>query len=280
MSLEIKTKEIIKHFGFKFNKNLGQNFLIDETILQNTVDALELTEKSCVIEIGPGIGTLTHEIAKGCREIHSIEIDRELIPILEETLGNHNNIHLINDDALKVDFKKLIEENNLDDVKIAANLPYYVTTPMITKIFNSDLNIKTIVLMIQKEAADRIMAEPDTREYGFISVISQYYSSIKRVCGVSPSSFIPQPKIESIVIRMDIEKPKYGVMDEKLFFRIVKDSFNMRRKTIKNALKQLGISEDKIKDALEASNIDAKRRGETLSISEFAELSNEIKKRM
>lgn len=280
MSLIEKTKDIVKHFKFKFNKSFGQNFLIDEDILEKTIEAMDLNPESTVIEIGPGIGTLTHEIAKKAGRVYSIEIDETLIPILEETLGNYNNVSIIKGDALKVDFKKLIDEYEMKNVKIAANLPYYITTPVVTKIFTENPGAESITLMIQKEAADRITAKPNTDEYGHISIISQYYSNITRICKVSPSSFMPQPKVESVVIRMDLKEPEYGVVDEKLFFRIVRDSFNMRRKTLWNVLKGVGLSPELLREAMEASGIEEKRRGETLSIEEFARLSNEIKARM
>lgn len=279
MSLVQKTKGIIEHFDFKFNKNYGQNFLIDEGILKKTIDAMELTKDSCVIEIGPGIGTMTHEIAKNCKKLYAIEIDDMLIPILKETLGNYENITIIQKDALKVDFSEL-SDGAFSEVKVAANLPYYVTTPMVTKLFTEKAPIKSITLMIQKEAAERITAKPGTHEYGYLSILCQYYSDIKRICKVPPSSFIPQPKVESVVIRMDLREPGYGVIDEKLFFKIVRDAFNMRRKTLWNTLKGVGISSEKMKEALKASEIDEKRRGETLSIEEFGRLSNEIKSRM
>lgn len=273
-----KTKEIISHFNFKFNKNFGQNFLINEEILDKAVEGMNLTKDSCVIEIGAGIGTLTQEMAKRCKKVVAIEIDDTLIPILNETLSEYNNINIIHRDALKVDFNSLIEEEGLENVRISANLPYYVTTPILTKIFNEKPAINGMTLMLQKEAADRIMAAPNTDEYGVLSTLVQYYADVERVCTVPPSSFIPQPRVESVVININIRKePRVNVMDEALFFRIIKTSFNMRRKTLWNVLKQTGQSEDKLKKAFEASAIDPKRRGETLSLEEFAALSNKLK---
>lgn len=274
-----KTKEIISHFNFKFNKNFGQNFLINEEILEKAVEGMNLTKDSCVIEIGAGIGTLTQEMAKRCKKVVAIEIDDTLIPILNETLSEYNNINIIHRDALKVDFNSLIEEEGLENVRISANLPYYVTTPILTKIFNEKPAINGMTLMLQKEAADRIMAAPNTDEYGVLSTLVQYYADVDRVCTVPPSSFIPQPRVESVVININIRKePRVNVMDEALFFRIIKTSFNMRRKTLWNVLKQTGLSEDKLKKSFEDSAIDPKRRGETLSLEEFATLSDEVKK--
>lgn len=281
MSLASKTKDIVKHFEFHFSKSLGQNFLIDQNILNKIVDAAELDHNSCALEIGPGIGTLTQEMAKRAKKVVAIELDDNLIPILNETLGNYENIKIIHNDALKVDFKRLIEEEGLENVKVVANLPYYVTTPIITKIFTEKAGIKSIVVMIQKEVADRISAKPNTKEYGSLSLLAQYYSDITKVCKVPPSCFIPNPKVESAVIKMDIRpEPRVKVMDENLFFRIIRDAFNMRRKTLWNALKQIGLNEEKMQEAMNAAGIDPKRRGETLSIEEFAKLSDEIKIRL
>lgn len=275
-----KTKEIINHFNFRFNKNFGQNFLINEEVLKKTIGGMNLGQDNCVIEIGPGIGTLTQEMAKNCKRVVAIEIDETLIPVLEETLRDYDNVKIIHNDALKVDFNNLINEEGLENVKIAANLPYYVTTPVIIKIFNEKPPVESMTLMLQKEAGDRIMAEPNTDEYGVISTLVQYYAEVERVCTVPPSSFIPQPRVESVVLNISIRRePKVKVMDEGLLFRIIKASFNMRRKTLWNVLKQTGLSEDKLKEAFEASSIDPKRRGETLSLEEFGRLSDEVKKR-
>ncbi|KRQ86315.1 Ribosomal RNA small subunit methyltransferase A [Caloramator mitchellensis] len=277
MGIKSKTMDIVKHFEFKFNKNLGQNFLIDENILNKIVDAAELNENSSVIEIGPGIGTLTQEMAKRAKKVIAIEIDKTLIPILDETLANYPNIKVINADALKVDFNEIIEKEQLDNVKVVANLPYYVTTPIIAKILNEGAKIKSMIIMIQKEVADRIVAKPDTDEYGTLSLLCQYHCDIKKVAKVSQNCFVPPPKVESAVIRLDVlDKKRVDVEDEKLFFNIIKAAFNMRRKTLHNALKTLGISQDILEGAMERAGIDAKRRGETLSIEEYAALSNEV----
>jgi 16S rRNA (adenine1518-N6/adenine1519-N6)-dimethyltransferase len=281
MSLVAKTKEIVNHFEFKFSKSLGQNFLIDQNVLDKIVEAAELSEESSVIEIGPGIGTLTQEMARKAKRVIAIEIDDNLIPVLGETLENYNNIKLIHNDALKVDFKKLIEEEGLRDVSVVANLPYYVTTPIISKLLTEKPGLKSIVIMIQKEVAERMASGPGSKEYGSLSLLVQYYCEVEKVAKVSPSCFMPPPKVESSVIKMIIrDEPAVKVLDEKLFFKIIRDSFNMRRKTLWNVLKQTGISQEKLEKALKEAGIDPQRRGETLSIEEFGKLSDEIKKNM
>jgi 16S rRNA (adenine1518-N6/adenine1519-N6)-dimethyltransferase len=281
LSLSTKTREIVKHFEFRFSKSLGQNFLVDQSVLDRITDAADLDENSCAIEIGPGIGTLTQELAKRCKKVIAIELDDNLIPILGETLANYENVKVIHQDALKVDFKKLIEEEELKNVRVVANLPYYVTTPIISKLFTEKPGIDSIIVMIQKEVAERIAAKPDTKEYGSISLLAQYYSDPEKICKVPPSCFMPSPKVESAVIKMSIRKePRVNVKDEKLFFRVIRDAFNMRRKTLWNTLKQIGLPDEKMTEALSAAGIDPKRRGETLSIEEFAKLSDEIKVRM
>lgn len=278
MGLKSKTMEIVKYFEFKFNKNLGQNFLIDENILKKIIDAAELDENSTVIEIGPGIGTLTQEMAKRCKKVVAVEIDKNLISILEETLGNFDNIKIIHADALKVDFNKIIEEENLENVKVVANLPYYVTTPIIAKLLNERVKISSMIIMIQKEVADRILAKPNTDEYGTLSLLCQYHCDIKKICKVSPNCFVPPPRVESMVIRLDIrDQKRVEVLDEELFFNIIKSAFNMRRKTLSNSLKSIA-NEDILLKGLEELSIDPKRRGETLSIEEFAKLSNILSK--
>lgn len=276
MSLVSKTKDIVKHFDFKFAKSLGQNFLIDTNIIENIIDASELDENSCALEIGPGIGVLTQEMAKRCKKVVAIEIDNRLIPVLKETLSEFNNIDIVHSDALKVDFENLFKEKEMTNVKVVANLPYYVTTPLISKIFKECKGVQSITIMIQKEVAERLIAKPSTKEYGALTLLANYYSTVEKVVKVPPSCFIPNPKVESMVIKMNIKAPEVDLKDEKLFFRIIRDSFNMRRKTLTNSLRPIGLSGDSLKEALNLAEIDEKRRGETLSIEEFAKLSNEI----
>lgn len=279
MSLSSKTREIIKYFEFKFNKNLGQNFLIDQNILDKIVEGAELDSDDCVIEIGPGIGTLTQEMAKHCKRVIAIEIDDTLISILNETLANFDNIKIIHKDALKVNFKELIREENLENVKVAANLPYYLTTPIITNLLIQKPGIKSITVMIQKEVAERILSKPGTKEYGALSLLCRYYSDVHKICRVSQNCFVPKPKVESEVVRMDIrETPSVSVIDEDLLFKVIRNAFNMRRKTLWNALKQTGLPENSLKEAFERAGIDPVRRGETLTLEEFGKLSDEIKR--
>ena len=269
------TKELVQKYNFKFSKALGQNFLIDDKVLTDIVDGAEIGEHDYVIEIGPGVGTLTRVMLPRAKKVTSIELDSDLIPILTEELKEFDNFELIHKDALKVDFNELIGEEK--SVKMAANLPYYVTTPIITKMITSNYNFKSLTIMIQKEVAERIDAEPNCKEYGSLSVLVQFYCDTKIVRKVSPASFIPRPKVESIVIRLDkLPEPRIQVKDEKLFFTVVRDSFNMRRKTLWNALKPIGLPKEKMEKAFEISGIDQKRRGETLSIEEFGKLSDAI----
>ena len=278
MNLEEKTRSIVKHFNFRFSKGLGQNFLIDQNVLDSIVESSGLDENCTAIEIGPGIGTLTQEIAKRCKKVLSIELDDKLIPVLGETLGNYENVKIVHADALQIDLNELIEAEGMKNIKLLANLPYYVTTPIITKIFEEKTIIDSITVMIQKEVGDRIAAKPGTKDYGSLSLLCQYYSVPVKVCDVPPGAFMPEPKVDSVVVKMELLKePAVKVIDEKLFFSIVRFAFNMRRKTLWNALKPVGLGDEKLKAALEKANIDPIRRGETLSIQEFGTLSNCIK---
>lgn len=278
MSLASKTKDIINHFEFKFNKNFGQNFLIDELILNRIVESSDIDSETHVIEIGPGIGTLTQEMAKKAGHITAIEIDPSLVEILKETLSNYNNIEIIQGDALKANFNEIIKDSTYKKFKVVANLPYYMTTPMITKILNEWKGIESITLMIQKEAGDRVMAKADEEEYGTLALTANYYSTVNRICKAAPVCFMPQPRVESVVLRMDIYKePPYYVSDEKLLFNIIKGAFNMRRKTLWNVLKGYGLPKEELKVVFEEAGIDEKRRGETLSLKEFADLTNSLK---
>lgn len=268
-----KTKDIVKKYGFRFTKSLGQNFLIDDSVLLDIVDGAEVNKEDTVIEIGPGVGTLTRELLKKAKKVYSIELDAELIPILTEELKDFDNFVLIHEDALKHNFSEIIDKEA--SIKVVANLPYYVTTPIITKLLNGNYGFKSITVMIQKEVAERFLATCNTKEYGSITLLVQYYCDISPVRKVSPSSFIPQPKVESMVIKMDkLSKPRVTVKNEALFFRIIRESFNFRRKTLWNALKSLKINSEILKTAFINSGIDDRRRGETLSMEEFASLSD------
>lgn len=269
------TQELVKKYNFKFSKSLGQNFLIDESVLTDIVEGAEVNSEDLVIEIGPGVGSLTAKLLCKAKKVVSIELDNDLIPILETELGEEPNFTLIHNDALKVDFNEIIGEEK--SVKLVANLPYYVTTPIIARLLKEDYKFESLTIMIQKEVAERIDAEPNCKEYGALSLMVQYYCNTKIIRRVSPSCFIPRPKVDSIVIRLDkLSQPKVNVNDEKLMFDIIRNSFNMRRKTLWNGVKFLGLPKESLENAFEKANIDPKRRGETLTLEEFASLSDAI----
>ena len=272
---DYKTQDLVKKYNFKFSKSLGQNFLIDDSVLTDIVDGAEVNKDDLIIEIGPGVGSLTAQLIGKAKKVVSIELDNDLIPILQEELGQYENFTLIHKDALKVDFNEIIGDEK--SVKLVANLPYYVTTPIIVKLLKDNYNFKSLTIMIQKEVAERINAEPNCKEYGALSLLVQYYCDTKIVRKVSPVSFIPRPKVDSIVIRLDrLSEKRVEVKDEKLMFEIIRNAFNMRRKTMWNAVKFLGMKKEDIEKAFELSGIDQKRRGETLSLHEFAILSDNI----
>ena len=272
---DYKTQDLVKKYNFKFSKSLGQNFLIDDSVLTDIVEGAEVNKDDLIIEIGPGVGSLTAQLIGRAKKVVSIELDNDLIPILQEELGQYENFTLIHKDALKVDFNEIIGDEK--SVKLVANLPYYVTTPIIVKLLKDNYNFKSLTIMIQKEVAERINAEPNCKEYGALSLLVQYYCDTKIVRKVSPGSFIPRPKVDSIVIRLDkLSEKRVEVKDEKLMFEIIRNAFNMRRKTMWNAVKFLGMKKEEIEKAFELSEIDQKRRGETLSLHEFALLSDNI----
>ncbi|WP_027632529.1 16S rRNA (adenine(1518)-N(6)/adenine(1519)-N(6))-dimethyltransferase RsmA [Clostridium hydrogeniformans] len=273
--MDNKTKEIVEKYKFKFTKSLGQNFLIDDSVLLDIVNGADINEEDFVIEIGPGVGTLTRVLLERAKRVTAIELDSDLIPILSEELKDYDNFDLVHKDALKVNFNEIIGDE--ESVKLAANLPYYVTTPIIANLLTGGYKFKSLTIMIQKEVAERINSEPNCKEYGALSILVQYYCNTKIVRRVPPTSFIPRPKVDSIVIRLDkLEEPRVKVKSEELFFRVVRDSFNMRRKTLWNATKNLGLSKEDLALAFENSGIDQKRRGETLSLEEFGLLSDAV----
>jgi len=270
---DIKTQELVKKYNFKFTKSLGQNFLVDDSVLSDIVDGAEVNNEDFVIEIGPGVGTLTAQLLMKAKKVTAIELDNDLIPILEKELGHNENFNLIHKDALKVDFNEIIGDEK--SVKLVANLPYYVTTPIILKLLKDGYKFKSLTIMIQKEVAERINAEPDCKEYGALSVLVQYYCDTRIVRSVAPTSFIPRPKVESIVIKLDrLDKPRVEPKDAKLMFELVRAGFNMRRKTLWNATKTLKVNKEKLEEAFKKSRIDPKRRAETLTVQEFATLSD------
>lgn len=276
------TKELLKEFNFRMTKSLGQNFLIDKSILDKIIEGSELTEDDYVLEIGPGMGSMTQKLCEHASKVVAVEIDKNLLPVLKVTLAEYNNVTVINHDILKVDLKKVFEEHFGDKkVKVIANLPYYITTPIIMKLLEEKLNLQSITIMVQKEVGDRIKAAPGGKDYGALSVAVQYYAKPSQVLLVPPHSFIPQPEVDSIVLKLDIlSAPAVAVDDESLFFRVVKASFGQRRKTLLNALNagNLGLSKDQLKEMLNEVGIEENRRGETLSLQEFANITNKLYK--
>ncbi|MFZ5353827.1 MAG: 16S rRNA (adenine(1518)-N(6)/adenine(1519)-N(6))-dimethyltransferase RsmA [Bacillota bacterium] len=276
------TRDLLKQYNFKLSKSLGQNFLIDEEVLEKIITGSEVTKDDCVLEIGPGMGALTQKLCEAAGSVLAVELDKRLIPILSATFSGHENFRLINDDILKINLKETLKENfGEKPAKVVANLPYYITTPIIMKLLEERLNLKSITIMVQKEVGDRLKASPGGKDYGALSVAVQYYCRPMQITLVPPDSFIPQPEVESTVIRLDIlEEPPVEVEDERLFFKAVKAAFGQRRKTLLNALSSgdLGIDKDKSRQMLEELGIDERRRGETLSLQEFANIANKLNK--
>lgn len=275
-----RTKEIISRHGFSFKKSLGQNFLIDQNILYKIVEAAGLDEDKGALEIGPGIGALTEKLAQTAGTVIAVEIDQRLIPILREVLEPYGNVRVHHGDVLKVDLHELFRQDFADvsKVSVVANLPYYVTTPILMKLLEEKLPLENIVVMIQKEVAERMAAAPGSKDYGSLSIAVQYYSEPKLVCIVPHTVFIPQPNVESAVIRLAVrEQPPVRVEDERFFFEVVQASFAQRRKTIANNLKSRffpGEGRERLEQLLQEAGIEPSRRGETLSIEEYARLSN------
>lgn len=283
LSSHRKTKEVVDKHGFKFSKSLGQNFLIDDNVIDKILDGARLSEGDKIIEVGPGIGTLTREMGKVADKVVAIEIDKTLIPILKDTLDEFENIEVVNQDILKVDVQGLVNEKlSGGPVKLVANLPYYITTPIVMKFLEEDIPVTDIVVMVQKEVADRMNAGPGTKDYGALSIAVQYYCDTEIVAKAPRHMFIPQPNVDSTVIGLHVrEEKKYKVDSEEIFFKTVKAAFGQRRKTLINALGTLGfLDKDEIREVLQEANIDEKRRGETLSIEEFANLANCVNKKV
>lgn len=273
------TIEVLKKYHFNFQKRYGQNFLIDSHILEKIIGSAEITKEDCVLEIGPGIGTMTQYLAESAREVIAVEIDKSLIPILEDTLSPYNNVTVINEDILKVDIRKLVEEKNQGKpIKVVANLPYYITTPIIMGLFESHVPLKSITIMVQKEVADRMQVGPGTKDYGALSLAVQYYAKPKVITYVSPECFIPKPNVGSAVICLErYEESPVKVEDEGFLFRVIRAAFNQRRKTLANGLgnaSDLGVTRAQATEALEALGFSLSIRGEALTLEEFAKLSN------
>lgn len=279
------TIEVLQKYRFNFQKKFGQNFLIDTHVLDKIIDASGVTEDDFVLEIGPGIGTMTQYLCERAREVVAVEIDKNLIPILSDTLKNYSNVTVINEDILKLDICKLAEEKNQGKpIKVVANLPYYITTPIIMGLFESHVPIDSITIMVQKEVAERMQEGPGSKEYGALSLAVQYYARPEIVANVPPNCFMPRPNVGSAVIRLTRhEKPPVEVEDEKLMFRIIRASFNQRRKTLANGLNnspEIHLPKEVIQESIVSLGVPENIRGEALSLEQFAELSNEIGQRM
>lgn len=273
------TIEVLQKYHFVFQKRFGQNFLIDEHVLEKIIESSGITKDDFILEIGPGIGTMTQYLAEAAREVAAVEIDSSLIPILKDTLKDWDNVSVINNDILKTDIKKIADEKNGGKpVKVVANLPYYITTPIIMGLFENHIPMKSITVMVQKEVADRMQVGPGTKDYGALSLAVQYYAKPYIVANVPPNCFMPRPKVGSAVIRLDrYEEPPVQVKDEKLMFRIIRASFNQRRKTLANGLKnspELDFTKEQIEAAIGHLGRGASIRGEALTLEEFAELAN------
>lgn len=263
---------ICKRFDIKMSKKLGQNFLIKRGIVDEIVHAAELRPGEPVLEVGPGIGTLTQGLAQSGADVTAIELDRRLLEVLDTTLASYDNVRIIHGDVLKLDVPSIM---NHKPFKVVANLPYYITTPIIMSLLESKLPIERLVVMVQKEVALRMIAKPGTKDYGALSVAVQYYTEPDIVLDVPPKSFLPAPAVTSSVIRCVLrDKPPVDVIDEKLFFRVVKAGFAQRRKTFSNTMKTTGLTRDRIEELLAKANIDGQRRGETFTLQEFADVAN------
>lgn len=275
------TIQTIKKYEFAFQKKFGQNFLIDDHVITKSINAAEITKDDLVLEIGPGIGTMTQYLAESARKVIAVEIDKNLIPILGETLAEYDNVTVINEDILKLDINRLVEEENAGKpIKVVANLPYYITTPIIMGLFESHVPLQSITVMVQKEVADRMQVGPGSKDYGALSLAVQYYAKPYIVANVPPNCFIPRPGVGSAVIRLTrYEEPPVTVKDESLMFKLIRASFNQRRKTLQNGIAnspELPYSKAQVEKALEKMELAANVRGESLTLAEFAKLSDII----
>lgn len=279
------TIEVLQKHKFNFQKKFGQNFLINPKVLEDIMNAADVGKDDFVLEIGPGIGTMTQYLCERARQVTAVEIDRNLIPILEETLAEYDNVEVINQDVLKMDLLAFVHEKNDDQpIKVVANLPYYITTPIIMGLFESHVPIESITIMVQKEVADRMQAGPGTKDYGALSLAVQYYSKAEIMINVPPGCFMPQPKVGSAVIRLSgYKKPPVEIQSEKLLFQIIRASFNQRRKTLANGLNnspQIPLSKEKIQESILQLGVSPTIRGEALSLQQFGELSDIIYQKM
>ena len=277
------TIEVLQKYGFVFQKRFGQNFLIDTHVLDRIIEASEITKDDFVLEIGPGIGTMTQYLAEAAREVTAVEIDDALIPILKDTLKEWDNVTVLHGDILKTDIRKIADEKNQGrPIKVVANLPYYITTPIIMGLFESHVPVDSITVMVQKEVADRMQTGPGSKDYGALSLAVQYYAEPKIVANVPPNCFMPRPKVGSAVIRLTRhQNPPVTTLDEKLMFRLIRASFNQRRKTLSNSLKnsqELPYSKEEVETAITECGLPLNIRGEALTLEQFARLSNAFSK--
>ena len=274
-----ETKAIIDSYSFSFQKKFGQNFLVDSNVLENIIEKAGITKDDLVVEIGPGIGTMTQYLCEAAREVVAIEIDEMLIPILNYTLSEYDNVEIINDDALKTDIEQIAKKkNDGKPIKVVANLPYYITTPIIMGLLEGDAPIESITIMVQKEVAERMQTGPGSKEYGALSLAVQYYADANILMNVPASCFMPRPKVDSSVIKLDIyDEKQIDVCDEEMMFKIIRASFNQRRKTLVNGLKNAGnlpFRKEEIEEAIEKLGEDVRVRGEKLTLEQFARLTN------
>ncbi len=276
------TIAVLQKYNFNFQKKFGQNFLIDEHVLEKIIRDAGITKDDCVLEIGPGIGTMTQYLAENARQVVAVEIDKALIPILKDTLSEYSNVEIINEDILKVDIKSICQQySDGKPIKVVANLPYYITTPIIMGLFESKVPLDSITVMVQKEVADRMQCQPGSKDYGALSLAVQYYANPQIVANVPPNCFMPRPNVGSAVIKLSLyPAPPVDVNDESFMFKLIRASFNQRRKTLINGLKGGGIniSKEDILEALEKMELSPTIRGEALTLEEFAKLSNLLKK--
>ncbi len=275
------TIEVLNKYKLVFQKKFGQNFLIDTHVLDKIIRAAEISKEDLVLEIGPGIGTLTQYLCENAREVIAVEIDRQLIPVLKDTLSAYGNVTILNEDILKVDLNTLVKErNNGRPIKVVANLPYYITTPIIMELFEKHVPLYSVTVMVQKEVADRMQAIPGTKDYGALSLAVQYYAEPYIAANVPPNCFMPRPNVGSAVIRLKLhEKPRMKVQDEELLFKLIRASFNQRRKTLVNGLNNftgLSYTKEEIIAALKAEGLEENVRGEALTLSQFAGLANRL----
>ena len=278
------TAEIIEKYHFSFQKKFGQNFLVDSSILDRIIESAQITKEDCVLEIGPGIGTMTQRLAEEARAVVAVEIDRNLLPVLADTLSAYENVTVINADILKLDLNRIVEEHNGGrPIKVVANLPYYITTPIIMALFEKKVPLHSVTIMVQKEVADRMRVGPGTKDYGALSLAVQYYAKPEIVTKVPAGCFMPKPNVDSAVIRLTrYEKPPVEVEDEAWLFAVIRASFNQRRKTLANGLANAGypgIGRRQVEEVLSAMGLAAAVRGETLTLEQFAELSDRLAKR-